>query len=91
MNAIITRTGPVLPLELYPANFTSSAPKLVALISLSMWGIEVLTFVSDHLVHIHAMKRILYLLFLGMALLSSCRSSSTKQTTETESFHLEYR
>jgi len=30
------------------------------------------------------MKRILYLLFLGMALLSSCRSSSTKQTTETE-------
>ena len=30
------------------------------------------------------MKRILYLLFLGMALLSACRSSSTKQTTETE-------
>ncbi len=32
MNAIITRTGPVLPLGLYPATFTNSAPKLVALI-----------------------------------------------------------
>ena len=30
------------------------------------------------------MKRILYLLFMGTALLSSCRPSSTKQTTETE-------
>ena len=45
---------------------------------------EALTSLSDHLVHIHGMKRILYLLFLGMALLASCRSSSTKQTTETE-------
>ena len=31
MNAIITRTGPVLPLGLYPANFTNSALKFVAL------------------------------------------------------------
>ena len=59
---------------------------------LSLWlsfpsscrGIEVLTSLSDHLVHIHAMRRILYLLFMGTALLSACRSSSTKQTTETE-------
>ncbi|WP_298527824.1 hypothetical protein [uncultured Porphyromonas sp.] len=29
------------------------------------------------------MRRILYLLFMGTVLLSSCRSSSTKQTTET--------
>lgn len=44
---------------------------------------ELLTSLSDHLVHIHAMRRILYLLFMGTALLSSCRPSSTKQTTET--------
>lgn len=38
MNAIITRTGPVLPLGLYPANFTSSAPKFVAFIPLQHVG-----------------------------------------------------
>ncbi len=38
MNAIITRIDLVLPLGLYPTNFTSSAPKFVAFISLQHVG-----------------------------------------------------
>ena len=36
MNAIITRTDLALPLGSYPATFTNSGPKLVALIPLQL-------------------------------------------------------
>lgn len=38
MNAIITRTGPVLPLGLYPATFSYSTSQMVTLVTRQQAG-----------------------------------------------------